>query len=72
MLDHWAAGLEDAGASLTHRDWIRRHLPKHGMAVFDLGIDRVTYTGADGTKEIFGAGEEDDDRIGGRVTVAKR
>jgi NTE family protein len=52
MLDHWTAGREDAEASLNHREWIKRRLPKHGIAVFDLGIDRVTYTGADGAQEI--------------------
>lgn len=52
MREHWSAGIEDARATLTHRDWIERRLPKHGVAVFDLGLDRITYTGADGAREI--------------------
>ena len=52
LLEHWAAGREDAAVSLNHREWIRRRLPKHGVAVFDLGIDKVTYTGADGKREV--------------------
>ena len=52
MLEHWAGGCADALASLTHREWIKRRLPKYGVAVFDLGIDKVTYTGLDGTEEI--------------------
>jgi len=52
MLEHWTAGREDADASLGHKEWIRRRLPKHGVAVFDLGIDRATYIGADGSLEV--------------------
>jgi NTE family protein len=52
MLEHWAAGREDAEASLNHREWIKRRLPKHGIAVFDLAIDRATYTGVDGLQEV--------------------
>jgi NTE family protein len=52
MLEHWAAGRADAELTLNHKEWIKRRVPEHGIAVFDLGIDKVTYTGADGTREI--------------------
>jgi NTE family protein len=52
MREHWRAGAEDARATLTHEEWIRRRLPKHGVAVFDLGLDRITHTSADGCREI--------------------
>jgi NTE family protein len=53
MREHWRAGAEDARATLTHEEWIRRRLPKHGVAVFDLGLDRITHTSADGCREIY-------------------
>ena len=34
--EHWAASHADVTASLNHPDWINRHVPKHGMKVFDL------------------------------------
>ena len=59
MLEHWAAGCEDADFSLSHREWIKRRFPKYGVAVFDLGLGRVTYTSADGKQEIHGhSGDE--------------
>ncbi len=36
MEEHWAAGHADVITSLNHPDWIARHIPKHGMKVFDL------------------------------------
>ena len=60
MLEHWAAGSEDAQMGLANRDWIRRRLPKCGLAVFDFGLGQVTYTRADGTQEIH----EDNDGDG--------
>jgi NTE family protein len=71
MREHWSAGREDADASLGHREWIRRRLPKHGVAVFDLGADRVTYTGADGKQEIQGDGG-DEGRAAGAALVERR
>ena len=62
MREHWQAGRDDAAASLTHRAWIRRRRPRHGLAVFDLGLGRVTYTGADGSREILDVGEDEEAR----------
>jgi NTE family protein len=72
MLEHWAAGREDAEASLHHREWIKRHLPKHGVAVFDLAIDRVTYTGADGSQEIHDNRGDDEAQIIDMAAAGKR
>jgi NTE family protein len=72
MLEHWAAGREDAYASLGHREWIRRRLPKHGVAVFDLALDRVTYTSADGSQEIHGHGGDQESRMADRPIAARR
>jgi NTE family protein len=57
MREHWAAGVEDAQATLTHREWIQRRLPEYGVAVFDLGLDRITHIAADGAREIYCATE---------------
>jgi NTE family protein len=58
MLEHWAAGRDDTNFSLGHRDWITRRRPKHGVAVFDLGVDRVTYTSAEGKQEVHANSDE--------------
>jgi NTE family protein len=71
MLEHWAAGCEDADFSLSHREWIKRRFPKHGVAVFDLGLDRVTYTSADGKQEIHG-NSGDEGRTADTAVVARR
>lgn len=36
MLEHWAAGAEDARRSLNHPDWTDRPRGRHGVAVYDL------------------------------------
>ena len=64
MREHWADGIQDVCASLAHRAWIERRLPKFGIAVFDLVLDKVRYTGADGIEEIH---EKDDKRKRRRV-----
>ena len=73
MLEHWAAGSDDARASLSHREWIRRRAPKHGVAVFDLGLDRVTYTSAEGVEEVLNNNKTDEDaRRTSKALSAKR
>jgi NTE family protein len=69
MRAHWQAGREDAEATLTHRAWIQRRLPRYGTAVFDLGLGRVTYTSADGSQEIL---DEREDEAVDLATAAKR
>ncbi len=72
MLEHWTAGHEDAVASFRHKEWIRRHLPKYGVAVFDLAIDRATYTGADGSQEIDDNRKDEESQVTERAVAAKR
>ena len=36
MLEHWAAGLEDAKRSINHPDWTGRRRHALGIAVYDL------------------------------------
>ena len=36
MLEHWAAGAQDARRSLNHPDWTDRPRGQHGVAVYDL------------------------------------
>ena len=71
MLEHWSAGSEDAGTSLGHREWIRRHVPQHGVAVFDLGLDQVTYTSAEGVEEIHDNKTDEDARRNQALTAMR-
>ena len=72
MREHWQAGCEDAQATLNHAAWIERRLPKHGLAVFDLGLDQVTYTAADGSREVYRDGQDEDGQIAHLAVAAKR
>jgi NTE family protein len=72
MREHWREGSEDAEAILTHREWIRRRLPKYGVAVFDLGIDQVTYTSAEGSQEVGDFQGHEQGRTANPTTAAKR
>ena len=40
MMEHWAAGLQDAKHSLDHPDWQRLKTPEHGVVVYDLTPSR--------------------------------
>lgn len=40
MLDHWAAGAEDAATTLTHPEWAARHDDPAHVRVFDLTKER--------------------------------
>lgn len=63
MHEHWANGIADVRIAVSHRDWIRRRLPKSGVAVFDFAMNQVRYTNAEGLQELSGQDEEKRERI---------
>jgi NTE family protein len=62
MREHWTDGIKDVRTSLHHREWIARRLPKFGVAVFDLVMNKVKYTGADGIEEIHDKEDKEEHR----------
>jgi NTE family protein len=60
MREHWTDGIKDVRTSLDHQEWIKRRLPEFGVAVFDLVMNKVKYTGADGLEEVHDKSDRED------------